>query len=88
MKMSEQQRVAYNFKRLREEGGWTQEELAALRHVSQNYIAQIEGNHCDFGVRARKKWADIFGVDISEFFKIPEGSRRENTSDLQKKKIG
>lgn len=76
--MSEQQIVAYNFKRLREERGWTQDQLAAMRRVSQNYIAQIEGNHCDFGARARKKWANTFGVDATEFFKLPRDSYKIN----------
>lgn len=78
--MSEQEIVAFNFKRLREERGWTQDKLASLQNVSQNYIAQIEGNHCDFGVRARKKWAKFFGIDTSEFFKIPPRVESSATS--------
>ncbi len=65
----EKRRMAWNFKRLREQRGWSQEEAAGKINSLTNYIAQIEGQQCSFGINARKKWAGIFEVDISEFYK-------------------
>ena len=62
-------RVSCNFKRLREQRGWTQDELASFGGVSRDYIARLEAATCGFGPRAQEKWAKIFGVDISEFYK-------------------
>ncbi|MDA8091600.1 MAG: helix-turn-helix transcriptional regulator [Nitrospiraceae bacterium] len=62
-------RVSLNFKRLRERRGWTQDELAYTGGVSRDYIARVETAVCRFGSRAQEKWARIFGVDISEFYK-------------------
>ena len=62
-------RVSCNFKRLRELQGWTQDELASYGDVSRDYIARVETAACRFGSRAQEKWARIFGVDISEFYK-------------------
>ena len=64
-----QDRVSWNFKRLRAMRGWTQEELASYGGVSRDYIARVEASTCRFGPRAQEKWAKIFGVDISEFYK-------------------
>ena len=86
MKMTEKTRVSYNFKRLREERQWTQPQLASMGKVSPNYIAQIEGMHCDFGVRARMKWAKIFNADIEEFFKpSPEETTNRKTDHVKEK---
>ena len=81
--MSEKEIVAKNFQRLREERSLTQEQLAAIHKVSQNYIAQIEGMHCDFGARARKKWAKFFGVSISEFFRNPPASSASHSLESE-----
>lgn len=62
-------RIGWNFKRLREQRGWSQEEAAAKIEALPNYIAQIESSKCSFGINARKKWAAIFEVDIHEFYK-------------------
>ncbi|MDA8172836.1 MAG: helix-turn-helix transcriptional regulator [Nitrospiraceae bacterium] len=62
-------RISCNFKRLRELRGWTQDELASYGGVSRDYIARVEAATCGFGLRAQEKWAKVFGVDISEFYK-------------------
>ncbi len=62
-------RVSWNFKRLRELRGWTQDGLAYTGGVSRDYIARVETAACRFGSRAQEKWAKIFDVDISEFYK-------------------
>ena len=62
-------RASCNFKRLRELRGWTQDELASYSGTSRDYIARVETATCRFGPRAQEKWAKVFGVDISEFYK-------------------
>lgn len=71
-------RVAFNFKRLRKQKGWSVAE-AILKHqevtgktIDESYIYQIEKGFAGFGKNASKKWAHIFNVDISEFYKNPE----------------
>lgn len=67
----ETERVALNFKRLRKQKGWTLDETArqAKPSVSFKYIGHLEAGTTGLGKRARKKWADIFGVDVSEFLR-------------------
>ena len=70
-------RVSCNFKRLRELRGWTQDELASYGGVSRDYIARVETAAYGFGSRAQEKWAKVFGVDISEFYKPVQDEEQE-----------
>ena len=78
--MNMRRRVAVNFRRLRKAMGWSREEAALQGGVSPNYISQIEQGHGSFGQRALVKWASVFGVDISEFVKEPDGVPAEPSS--------
>jgi transcriptional regulator with XRE-family HTH domain len=64
-------RVAENFKRLRKKMGWTLQETARRSNppVTFQYIGHVENCNTGLGKRARKKWAKIFNVDVSEFYK-------------------
>ena len=62
-------RIAYNFRRLRQSKGWTQEDVAARAGVNKSGPAIIESGRSAFSRRAQEKWARIFRVDISEFYK-------------------
>ena len=70
-------RVSFNFKRLRKLRGWTQDELASYGEVILDYIIRVETAACRFGPRTQEKWAKIFGVDISEFYKPVSNEERE-----------
>lgn len=63
-------RIALNFKRLRKTHGWTQSKAAGMLGVNTSYISRIETANAPLGKKAQIKWARIFGVDISEFFKL------------------
>ncbi len=62
-------RIAFNFKRLRDSKGWTQEEAAAKAGIDRSYPGSIESCCAGFGKRAQQRWAKVFGVDVSEFYK-------------------
>ena len=81
MATEERQRISWNFKRLREKHSWTQEEAASKIDALTNYIAQIEGSQCSFGAAARKKWAEIFNVDIAEFYRPIAQTERDRIID-------
>ncbi len=69
LKDAESVRVAANFQRLRKQKGWTQWDTAQRSDppVSFQYINHIENCYRGLGKRARKKWAEIFGVGVEEF---------------------
>lgn len=73
-------RVAANFKRLRKAKGWTLYETAqrSIPPVSYQYVNNIERCVSGLGKRARKKWAGIFGVDVSEFLKPLDGNNEHD----------
>lgn len=89
--ISEEKRVAYNFRRLRGQKKWTQEETARKGKVSRTYIARLEIANVGLGPSGQKKWAGVFGVDISEFFKpitdegngIPPGGPGKGKPELE-----
>jgi len=72
--MNKDNRFSYNFKRIRIEKKWTPEYTSEIANCERNYIYQIENGFVGFGIRAQKKWAKIFDVDVSEFFKDPSES--------------
>ena len=78
-------RVAANFKRLRKHMGWTLHETAqhASPPVSLAYIGHIERCNSGLGKRARKKWAKIFGVDVSEFLKPLDANSNEYDREIR-----
>lgn len=80
-------RVAANFKRLRKARGWTLYQTAqqATPHVSLAYIGHIERCNTGLGKRARRKWAKIFNVDMSEFLQPINKSEINHEIALLKK---
>ena len=77
----EEKRVAYNFRRLRKQKNWTQKKTAEKGDVSRTYITRIEIANVGLGSSRLKKWAGIFGVDISEFFKSISGEGKGDGAD-------
>jgi transcriptional regulator with XRE-family HTH domain len=73
--MKEQERTAANFKRLRNMKGWTIMRTAEIAGLSYGYVGHIEMGKTGIGKRARKKWAQIFGVDESEFYREIPGEK-------------
>jgi transcriptional regulator with XRE-family HTH domain len=65
--------IAWNFVRIRERLGLTQEQAAEQGDVTASYVGKVETAAVSFGTRAQQKWARIFGVGRPEFLKRPEG---------------
>lgn len=71
-------RVAFNFKRLRTERGWSVREAVDRfckltgRTIGDTHLRQLESGNTTFGQDNQEKWMKVYNVDISEFFKPPE----------------
>ena len=65
-------------KRLREQRGWTQVELARRAHLSQSYIAKLERPDYKMmpALDAAIRLAAAFGMDIDQLVKISTKRRR------------
>ena len=63
--------IRYNIKRLREEAGLTQQQLADKAGITMNYIAKIESKKMQrgFTIVSLGRIADALGLDIRELFK-------------------
>ncbi len=68
--------IAWNFIRIRERLGLTQEGAAQLAEVTVGYVGKVETAAVSFGTRAQQKWARIFKVDRTEFLKKPDAGIR------------
>ncbi len=73
MKSNINEEVGFNIRRIREEGGLSQEELAALAGLHRAYVGQIERGEKNIGLKNLEKIAKAlevpvrFLVDVSEF---------------------
>lgn len=63
--------IRYNIKRLREEAGLTQQQLADKAGITMNYLAKIESQKMQRGctIVIVGRIADALGIDIRELFK-------------------
>jgi transcriptional regulator with XRE-family HTH domain len=61
--------VGRNLRRLRNEKGWSQEELAFRAKVDRSYISQLETGTYSASVTMLGKLAKALGVDASDFLK-------------------
>lgn len=64
--------IAWNFRRLRERLGLTQEQAAEIGDCNVSYIGKVETAKVSFSTRAQTKWARILKTDRSEFLKRPD----------------
>ncbi len=73
MKSNINEEVGFNIRRIREERGLSQEELAALAGLHRAYVGQIERGEKNIGLKNLEKIAKAlevpvrFLVDVSEF---------------------
>jgi transcriptional regulator with XRE-family HTH domain len=61
--------VARNLRRLRQEKGLTQEELAHRAGINRNYIGMLEREEHAATVDMLEKLAEVLGVDPAELLK-------------------
>lgn len=88
MKVEElRNRIAFNFRRIRKAKNLDkQAEVGELASVSQGYIGGVETGNKSFGMRSQLKWAEIFEIDVCEFF-LPEDLSIEDFEWLRENKI-
>ena len=73
MKSNINEEVGFNIRRIREERGLSQEEMAALAGLHRAYVGQIERGEKNIGLKNLEKIAKAlevpvrFLVDVSEF---------------------
>lgn len=66
--MTLRQTVARNVRRLRQQRGLTQEELAARAGINRNYVGMIEREENSPTVDKLESLAIALDVDVTEFF--------------------
>ncbi|NBJ70119.1 MULTISPECIES: helix-turn-helix domain-containing protein [Clostridia] len=72
--MNEQ--IAYNIKRLREQHGWTQKQLAEKLRLSRSVIAKWENSHVSPDISSLMKLSDLFHVSLDHL--VGNASFHEN----------
>lgn len=60
--------VGFNIRRIREERGLSQEELAALAGLHRAYVGQIERGEKNIGLKNLQKIAKALEVNIEDLF--------------------
>lgn len=66
--------VARRLAELRERSGVTQEELARIAGVSVKYVQRLENRGANLTIWSLVKFANIFRVEVGEFFARPSSS--------------
>jgi len=61
--------IRYNFVKLRQQKGFTQEKLADIAGKDKSYVGQIESGIISFSLRSQLLFSEIFNVDRIEFYK-------------------
>ncbi|WP_315860894.1 helix-turn-helix transcriptional regulator [Rhizobium leguminosarum] len=64
--------MAWNLRRIRVDKGLSQEKLAADAGVDRAYFAKLERQAVNVGVDVLDKIAGALGVQLVEFFEMPE----------------
>ena len=68
MKSNINEEVGFNIRRIREERGLSQEELAALAGLHRAYVGQIERGEKNIGLKNLQKIAKALEVNIDDLF--------------------
>lgn len=68
MKSNINEEVGFNIRRIREERGLSQEELAALAGLHRAYVGQIERGEKNIGLKNLQKIAKALEVNIEDLF--------------------
>ncbi|MCD0164343.1 helix-turn-helix domain-containing protein [Deinococcus sp. 12RED42] len=58
---------------LRQERGWSQEELAAQAKLHRNYVGSIERSERNVGIDNMEKVAQALGVPLSDMLREDSG---------------
>lgn len=67
--------VARNLRRLRNNSGLSQEDLADRAQINRNYVGMLEREEHSATVDMLEKLAEVLGVDPAEFFRRDDPAR-------------
>lgn len=77
--MDLRQTFANNLRRFRHAKGISQEDLAHQADVNRTYVSKLEKGVPYVGLEIIGKFADVLGVDPSEFLKKPPRASKRKT---------
>jgi DNA-binding XRE family transcriptional regulator len=79
--------LSFNLWRLREERGWTQQQLAARAGIKQPRIAEIERGDANPTLLTLSRLAIALGVRVERFFASTEPVRKEEPGTARPMKL-
>lgn len=68
--------------RLREQRGWSIQELASRLNIDRTYLSKSESGKRSFKVSEVNRLAELFGVSVDFLLSRPEKNDNNNTADL------
>lgn len=70
--------IAANIIRLRQQRGWSQNELAQQARISRVQLSRIENQHCTPGADVLFSLADVFGTSADSLRQVAENLAAES----------
>ncbi|MEK1345789.1 helix-turn-helix transcriptional regulator [Limosilactobacillus fermentum] len=77
--MNSEEILRKNVTRLREQRGWSIQELASRLNIDRTYLSKSESGKRSFKVSEVNRLAELFGVSVDSLLGRPENN---NTADL------
>lgn len=67
--------LALNLRKIREERGLSQEDLALEADIDRTYVSQIERAACNPSLRVLHQLADVLGIQVNSLLQEPRSPR-------------
>lgn len=80
--MNSEEMLRKNVTRLREQRGWSIQELASRLNIDRTYLSKSESGKRSFKVSEVNRLAELFGVSVDYLLGRPEKNDNNNTADL------
>lgn len=80
--MNSEEILRKNVTRLREQRGWSIQELASRLNIDRTYLSKSESGKRSFKVSEVNRLAELFGVSVDSLLGRPEKNDNNNTADL------
>ncbi len=80
--MNSEEILRKNVTRLREQRGWSIQELASRLNIDRTYLSKSESGKRSFKVSEVNRLAELFGVSVDFLLGRPEKNDNNNTADL------
>lgn len=80
--MNSEEILRKNVTRLREQRGWSIQELASRLNIDRTYLSKSESGKRSFKVSEVNRLAELFGVSVDYLLGRPEKNDNNNTADL------